>query len=58
MLNAPVDREAGASSVEYGLLIAGIATLLVTGVLLFGGQVEALFDDTCETVASTTSQTC
>lgn len=54
----PVDRETGASSVEYGLLIAGIAAVIVLVILLFGEEVAALFDDTCETVASTTSQTC
>ena len=54
----PVDRETGASSVEYGLLIAGIAAVIVLVILLFGEEVAGLFDDTCEPVASTTSQTC
>ncbi|WP_370039773.1 Flp family type IVb pilin [Nocardioides sp.] len=54
----PVDRETGASSVEYGLLIAGIAALIVLVIFLLGEEVAGLFDDTCETVASTTSQTC
>ncbi len=58
MTARPVDRETGASSVEYGLLIAGIAALVVLVIFLFGEEVGGLFDDTCGTVASTTSQTC
>ncbi|CAM3630431.1 Flp family type IVb pilin [Nocardioides marinus] len=58
MARRPVDRETGASSVEYGLLIAGIAAVIVLVIFLFGEEVAGLFDDTCETVASTTSQTC
>ena len=39
MLNARTAKmdERGASAVEYGLLIAGIAALIVTVVFLFGG---------------------
>ena len=40
------------------VLIAGIAAVIVLVILLFGEEVAGLFDDTCETVASTTSQTC
>ncbi len=37
-----VDRdEAGASAVEYGLLVAGIAALIVAVVFLFGGMIKA-----------------
>src|SRR4051794_24898551 len=43
-----VDRdEAGASAVEYGLLVAGIAALIVAVVFLFGGMVKSVFSDTC-----------
>ena len=36
-----VDRdEAGASAVEYGLLVAGIAALIVAVVFLFGGMIK------------------
>ena len=46
------DEENGASAVEYGLLIAGVATLIVAVVFLFGGAVSDLFDDTCTSVGS------
>jgi pilus assembly protein Flp/PilA len=42
--------ERGASAVEYGLLIAGIAALIVTVVFLFGDNLQAVFDDTCAQV--------
>jgi pilus assembly protein Flp/PilA len=42
--------ERGASAVEYGLLIAGIAALIVAIVFLFGNGVNALFDDTCDSI--------
>ncbi|WP_224766464.1 Flp family type IVb pilin [Nocardioides campestrisoli] len=53
MLLRPLLRarsERGASSVEYGLLVAGIAALMVAAVFLFGGSVLALFDDSCESL--------
>ena len=50
--------ERGASSVEYGLLIAGIAALIVVAVFAFGGSVGDLFDDPCQTVASETTTDC
>ncbi len=42
--------ERGASAVEYGLLIAGIAALVVAVVFLFGGAIKDIFDETCATV--------
>jgi pilus assembly protein Flp/PilA len=44
--------ETGASAVEYGLLIAGIAALIVIAVFAFGGGVKTLFNNTCTTVGS------
>ena len=48
--------ERGASAVEYGLLIAGIAALIVAIVFLFGGALNGIFKDTCDkvTVSATT----
>jgi pilus assembly protein Flp/PilA len=43
-------RERGASAVEYGLLVAGVAALIVAVVLVFGGGVTVLFSDTCTAV--------
>ena len=42
--------ERGASAVEYGLLIAGIAALIVVVVFAFGDNLTAIFQDTCEKV--------
>jgi pilus assembly protein Flp/PilA len=39
----------GASAVEYGLLIAGIAGTIVLAVYAFGGGVNNLFGNTCKT---------
>jgi pilus assembly protein Flp/PilA len=40
--------ERGASAVEYGLLIALIAAVIVVATFLFGGMVRAQFTHTCE----------
>ena len=44
--------ERGASAVEYALLIAGIAALIVVIVYAFGGVVNNLFANTCNSVGS------
>ena len=43
--------EQGASAVEYGLLVAAIAALIVIIVFLLGGVVKNAFDDTCDTIS-------
>jgi pilus assembly protein Flp/PilA len=41
--------ERGASAVEYGLMIAGIAALIVVVVFGFGDTIrDVLFDGTCQ----------
>jgi len=51
--------ERGASAVEYGLLIAGIAALIVVVVFAFGDNIKDAFQSTCETIAGGgTSATC
>jgi pilus assembly protein Flp/PilA len=45
--------ESGASAVEYGLLIAGVAALIVLIVFAFGGVVSGLFSDSCGTISNT-----
>ena len=54
MLNARVAKmdERGASAVEYGLLIAGIAALIVVVVFAFGGVIKNIFSGTCTTVGT------
>ncbi|MDP9823566.1 Flp family type IVb pilin [Nocardioides massiliensis] len=45
------DDERGASAVEYGLLIAGIAAVIVATVFFLGDFITGIFDDTCNKVA-------
>ncbi|HCB03108.1 MAG TPA: Flp family type IVb pilin [Nocardioides sp.] len=53
------DSERGASAVEYGLLIAGIAALIVVVVFAFGGSLKGIFTNTCSKVtASATTKSC
>ncbi|MGI9155925.1 MAG: Flp family type IVb pilin [Marmoricola sp.] len=42
-----------ASAAEYGLLVAGIAALVVVIVFTFGGAVAGSFTHSCTKVAST-----
>ncbi|WP_134767505.1 Flp family type IVb pilin [Nocardioides sp. 1609] len=44
--------ERGASAVEYGLLVAGIAAIIVAVVFLLGDQITSAFDDTCDKIAA------
>ena len=44
--------ERGASAVEYGLLIAGIAALIVVAVFALGPMVKEAFESTCSAVGS------
>ena len=62
-LNARRDSERGASAVEYGLLVAGIAALIVAVVFVIGGLIDTSFTDTCDEIATkggtqTASVTC
>jgi pilus assembly protein Flp/PilA len=51
--------ETGASAVEYGLLIAGIAALIVAIIFLFGGGASGLFHGSCqEIIVNTSTGTC
>ena len=43
-------EERGASAVEYGLLIAGIAALIVVVVFAFGDNISDIFNSTCDSV--------
>ncbi|MCL8027042.1 Flp family type IVb pilin [Nocardioides bruguierae] len=50
-LHLPVrDEERGASAVEYGLLIAGIAAIIAVAVFAFGDTLSGLFDSTGDCV--------
>jgi pilus assembly protein Flp/PilA len=54
------DQEDGASAVEYGLLVAAIAALLVIIVFALGGVVRDVFQNTCDNITSnvTVTTTC
>jgi pilus assembly protein Flp/PilA len=43
--------ETGASAVEYGLLIAGIAAVIVVAVMALGPVLQDKFGDTCDAVS-------
>jgi pilus assembly protein Flp/PilA len=46
-------RERGASAVEYGLLIAGIAAIIAIVVYAFGDTIgDVFFQDTCQQLVS------
>ena len=53
-------HEDGASAVEYGLLVAGIAALIVATVFIFGKVINKSFNDTCSTLkaGATSTATC
>lgn len=47
-------NERGASAVEYGLLVGGIAAVIVTIVFFLGDNVKEMFSDTCDSVQAET----
>jgi pilus assembly protein Flp/PilA len=55
LLNARLAKmeERGASAVEYGLLIAGIAAIVVVAVVALGPVVRDAFTDTCTAIDNT-----
>ncbi|WP_110238719.1 Flp family type IVb pilin [Nocardioides gilvus] len=44
--------ERGASAVEYGLLVAGVAAIIVTAVFGFGGALNELMGESCGTITA------
>lgn len=45
-------KEDGASAVEYGLLVAAIAALIVIIVFALGNIIKKTFSDTCNNIGS------
>lgn len=43
-------NEKGASAVEYGLLVALIAVVIIAAVTLLGGNLEEIFNDIAEAI--------
>jgi pilus assembly protein Flp/PilA len=60
LLNARLSQmeDRGASAVEYGLLIAGIAALIVVVVFAFGGVINNIFKSTCNAVGASGGGSC
>ena len=54
MLNARLAKmdERGATAVEYGLLITGIAAVITVAVFAFGGVVKNIFNNTCNSLGA------
>ncbi|MDQ1703165.1 MAG: Flp/Fap pilin component [Frankiaceae bacterium] len=53
-------RESGASSVEYSILVAAIAAVIVAAVMLLGAQTQTMYQTTCDSIVTGagTTQTC
>jgi pilus assembly protein Flp/PilA len=53
MINARLAKmdERGASAVEYGLLVAGIAAVIVAVVFLLGTTLQGVFQNTNDSIA-------
>lgn len=51
------NNEKGASAVEYGLLVAAIAAIIVVIVFALGTLVKKGFTDTCSNIKSGTNNT-
>lgn len=49
-IQAKTRTEEGASAVEYGLLIAGIAALIAAVVFVLGGAISSLFQSMVTTL--------
>ncbi|MFL6173811.1 MAG: Flp family type IVb pilin [Marmoricola sp.] len=49
--------EDGASAVEYGLLVAAIAAIIVIIVFSLGGIIHDVFRNTCDNIDSNTTTT-
>jgi pilus assembly protein Flp/PilA len=50
--------EIGASAIEYGLLISGVAAMIVVIVFVFGQAIAGSILDTCDQVATANGSTC
>ncbi len=50
-----IREEAGASAVEYGLLVAGIAVVVMVSIYLIGTNLNAKFDSVAQQLGSSGS---
>jgi len=51
-LNAMAKTERGASAVEYGLLVALIAIIIIVAVTLLGSNLNSIFNKTANSIGS------
>ena len=61
MLSLRIKDERGATAVEYGLMVALIAVVIIAAVAALGGVLNTSFADTCAAIdgaAATPSATC
>jgi pilus assembly protein Flp/PilA len=52
---AAARSECGASAVEYGLLIAGIAAVIAAVIFAMGGGSNGMYQKSCDTIFEDTS---
>lgn len=45
-------REEGASAVEYGLLVAGIAVVIIAAVFVLGGVIKTQFENVGSSISA------
>ena len=50
-LTSRFKSERGASAVEYGLLVALIAIVIIAAVMLLGGNLSSIFDKTANSIS-------
>jgi pilus assembly protein Flp/PilA len=50
-----IKRDEGASAVEYGLLVAAIAALIVIVVFALGNTIQKVFQNTCDSISQKTA---
>ncbi len=53
-----VTADKGASAVEYGLMVAAIAAVVVGTVFALGNFVKGAFDDTCSALSDPVGGSC
>ena len=55
LLHTPAQRQRGATSAEYALMVGLVAVVIITAVALLGGALVARYDDTASQVESATN---
>ncbi len=51
-------RDEGASAVEYALLVAAIAAVIVAVLFFFGSTISNVFNNTCKSIANGGTTSC